>query len=148
MSDTYKLELGAPVAPNAVLSALLESAAGAVEEQRGARGFLPSGVGFHVDVAEYDPPDPVEEEFGFAPTVEVYFGLSRSGDFYDQETDVIRSTLDVLARIAGDALLHSQHDEVYLLRRDGRLTVNESLWQPQQLALLTQPYESAHMAFD
>ncbi|TVT53283.1 hypothetical protein FNH05_12020 [Amycolatopsis rhizosphaerae] len=147
MSITYKLELGAPVAPSAVVSALTEGAAGIAEAHTGTKGSLRGGGWFDVDVAEYDPPDPVEQEFGFAPTVEVYFGLSKSGDFEAQETDVLRLVLAVLARIPGDALLHFEHDEVWLLRRGGRLTVNGALWKPQQLALLSPPYETAPLAF-
>jgi hypothetical protein len=60
---------------------------------------------------------------------------------------VIRLSLGVLSRIPGDALLHSGHDEVWLLRRGGRLTVNDSLWKPRQLALLSQPYERGFLGF-
>lgn len=147
MSITYKLELGAPVAPNAVVSAIVEAAAGVIEEHRGTKGSLRGGGWFDVDVAEYDPPDPVEDQFGFAPTIEVYFGLNKFGDFEAQETDVIRLVLGVLARIPGDALLHFEHDDVWLLRCGGRLTINDSLWKPQQVALLSQAYERAQLAF-
>jgi hypothetical protein len=146
VSITYNLELGAPVAPSAVVSVLVESTA--VEEHTGAKGSLRGGGWFNVDVAEYDPPDPVEERFGFSPTIDVYFGLNKFGDFEAQETDVLRLTLGVLARIPGDALLHYEHEDVWLLRRGGRLTVNDSLWKPQQLTLLPQPYERTHLSFD
>jgi hypothetical protein len=148
VSITYKLELSAPVSPQAVVSALVEGAPEAVESYEGTKGSLRGGGWFDVDVADYDPPDPVEDQFGFAPTIEVYFGLSKSGDFEAQETDVLRLVVAVLARIPGDALLHFEHDEVWLLRRDGRLTINDTLWKPRQLALLTQAYERAPLAFD
>jgi hypothetical protein len=147
VSITYKLELGAPVAPKAVLSAMVDTGQGIIDKHEANRGTLRGGGWFDIDVAEYDPPDPVEAEFGFAPTIQVYFGLSKAGDFEAQETDVLRLVLGVLARIPGDALLHFEHDEVWLLRRGGRLTVNDSLWKPNQLALLTQPYERAQLAF-
>lgn len=147
MSITYKLELGAPVAPSAVLGAMVDAGQGILEEFQGNKGTLRGGGWFDIDVADYDPPDPVETEFGFAPTIEVYFGLSKSGDFEAQETAVLKLALGVLARISGDALLHFEHDDVWLLRRGGRLTVNDSLWKPNQLALLSQPYERAQLAF-
>lgn len=153
MSITYKLENGAPAAPHIVVSAIVEAgageAAGAVEAHDGTRGRLCGGGWFDVDVAEYDPPDPVENRFGFAPMVEVHFGLAKFGDLEAQETDILRLALGVLARVPGDALLHCGHDEVWLLRRGGRLTVNETLWRPRQLALLrSQPYEPGSPAFD
>ena len=154
MSITYKLELGAPATPDAVVSALVEvggadEAGGAVESHDGPRGTLRGGGWFDVDVSEYDPPDPVENRFGFVPVVEVHFGLAKFGDFEAQETDVLRLALGVLARVPGDALLHHGHDEVWLLRRGGRLTVNETLWRPRQLALLRSwPYEPGSPAFD
>jgi hypothetical protein len=147
VSVTYKLELTAPVVPNVVVSAMVEVAAGAIDECKGTKGSLGGGGWFDVDVAEYDPPDPVEEQFGFAPTIEVYFGLNKFGDFEAQETDVIRLVLAVLTRIPGDALLHFEHGDVWLLRRGGRVTINDSLWKPQQIALLPQPYERAQLAF-
>jgi hypothetical protein len=147
VSITYKLELGASVAPNAVVSAMVEVAAGAIEEYKGTKGSLRGGGWFDVDVAEYAPPDPVEEQFGFTPTIEVYFGLNKFGDFEAQETDVIRLVLAVLARIPGDALFHFEHDDVWLLRRGGRVTINGILWKPQQIALLPQPYQRAQLAF-
>lgn len=148
MSITYKLQLGAPVAPNAVVSAMLDAAPGAIGDHQGAKGSLRGGGWFEVEATEYDPPDPVETQFGFAPTIDVYFGLSKSGDFESQETDMLRIVLGILARISGDAVLHFEHDEVWLLRRDGRLTINGELWKPQQQALLSQPYERASLAFD
>jgi len=148
VSVVHKLELETSCTPKAVVSALVEAVPGAVESYEGTKGSLRGGGWFEVDVAEYDPPDPVEEQFGFAPTVEVYFGLSKSGDFQAQETDVLRLVLSVLARIPGDALLHVEHDDVWLLRRGGRLVINDSLWQQQQIALLSQPYERASLTFD
>ena len=147
MSITYKLELGAPVAPSAVLGAMVDAGQGILDKFDGNKGTLRGGGWFDIDVADYDPPDPVETEFGFAPTIEVYFGLNKAGDFEAQETDVLKLALGVLARIPGDALLHLEHDDVWLLRRGGRLTVNDSLWKPNQLALLTQSYERSVLSF-
>jgi hypothetical protein len=147
MSITYELDLGGATTPKAVLTTIVEVGAGIVTENDATGGSMRGGGWFSVDAAEYDPPDPVENEFGFAPTVEVVFGLSKAGDFDSQETDVLRLVLGVLNRIPGDALLHYQYSEVWLHRSGGRLTVNDGLWKPQRLTLLPQPYESRTMAF-
>jgi hypothetical protein len=149
VSIVYQLELRAPASPDAVVSALVETGAGAIEAHDGTKGALRGGGWFDVDVAEHDPPHPVEAQFGFAPTIKGYFGLAKFGDFDAQETDVLRLALGVLARIPGDALLHFAHDEVWLLRRGGKLIVNASLWKPQQLTLLlSHPHERRSLAFD
>jgi hypothetical protein len=147
MSITYELDLGAATTPKAVLDTIVGVSAGIVTEHDATGGSMRGGGWFSVDAAEYDPPDPVENEFGFAPTVEVVFGLSKAGDFDSQETDVLRLVLGVLNRIPGDALFHYQYSEVWLHRLGGRLTVNDSLWKPQRLTLLPQPYERRSMAF-
>jgi hypothetical protein len=118
------------------MSTLVEVGAGVVEQHEGTKGSLRGGGWVDVDAAEDDPPDPVESRYGFAPTIAVYFGLAKFGDFDGQETDVLRLALGVLARIPGDALLHLHHDEVWLLRRGATLTIDERLWKAHQLALL------------
>src|SRR3569833_469887 len=147
MSITYELDLGAATTPKAVLAALVDAVPGVVIEHDATGASLRGGGWFSVDAAEYDPPDPVENQFGFAPTVEVVFGLSKTGDFDSQETDVLRLVRGVLDRIPGDALFHSQYSEVWLHRLGGRLTVNDTLWGPQRLALLPQLHERRPMAF-
>ncbi|CAM3658161.1 SitI3 family protein [Kibdelosporangium persicum] len=149
MSISYKLELGAPVAPRTVMAAALEAGGDAIERYEGNTGWLRSGAYFDVDAAEYDPPDPVEQSFGFPPTVEIYFGLKKVADFDAQETDVLRVSLGVLDRIPGDALVHYQHELVWLLRKNGQLTINDDpeMWPPGQRALITQPYEAAPLSW-
>jgi hypothetical protein len=144
VSITYRLELGALVGPEAVMAAMVETGAQVTEDYGGS---LRGGGWFDVDRAEYDPPDPIEDAFGFVPAVDVAFILDKFGDFEAQETDMLRLVLGVLARIPGDALLHYEHDEVWLLRSGERLTVNDSLWTREQLALITQPYERARLEF-
>lgn len=147
VSITYRFELGAPVTPDAVVSAMVKAAAEAIEGYEGTQGRLRGGGWFDVDVAEYDPPDPVEDQFGFRPAINAAFGLNKFGDFRAQETDVLRLVVGVLAQIPGDALLHYLHEEVWLLRRGGKLTIDQSLWTPQQLSLLSQPYECGSIPF-
>jgi hypothetical protein len=148
VSITYQLGLRTPVGADAVMAAMVEVGAGAVEAHEGTKGSLRGGGWVDVDVAEFDPPDPVERRFGFAPTIAAYFGLAKFGDLVAQEADVLRLALGVLARVPGDALLHLHHDEVWLLRRGGTLTINESLWRPHLALLPDGPYERAPLAFD
>jgi hypothetical protein len=147
VSDTYTLELGAAVAPKAVMTAMLDAGGAAIDKHEGNTGYLRSGGYFDVDLAEYDPPDPIEDQFGFAPTVQVYFGLSRSAGFDAQEADVLRLSLGVLDRIQGDALLNFQFIELWMLRKDGKLTINDELWKPEYRALIKQPYEAASLSW-
>lgn len=147
MSITYKLVLGAPVAPKTVLAAAIEAGGQAVERHDGSTVWLRGGGYFEVDAAEYDPPDPVEDQFGFAPTVEVYFEIKKFADFDTQEIDVLRVSLGVLDRVPGDALLNYQFVELWMLRKNGTLTINDGLWKPEYRALIKQPYESGPLSW-
>jgi hypothetical protein len=151
MSITYQLDLGASTTPKAVAVAMAQIATKTViiEQIDGNGGKLRGDGWFSVDISEYDPPDPVEESFGFTPRVEIHFGLNKFNDPEGRELDVIRLTLGVLDEIPGDALFHSQHNWVFLLRRGGRLTINDDddIWTPGHLALLPQSYERAQLDF-
>ncbi|WP_049571566.1 SitI3 family protein [Streptomyces sp. SBT349] len=149
MSVTYKVALRTPATPRSVMAALLAAAApsGLVEPRDARRGTLRDGGWVDVEAAEPDPPDPVRRAFGFTPTVEVYVGLAPFGEVGDG--DVVRLVLGLLERVAGDAVLHVHHEEVYLVRRDGRLTVSDDddLWPPARLAWLPHPRERGPLSF-
>lgn len=69
------------------------------------------------------------------------FRLDKESRISNQQDDVIRLTSGVLRRIPGDAVLHFQFETIWLLRRDGEVTVSEQedLWPPHRLAILGQP---------
>jgi hypothetical protein len=110
--------------------------------------LMESGVntrlGTWVRVVEERPPQPwhpVVAELGFTPTVSVTFRTAKGVDVSDQQDDMIRLVAPLLERIDGDAVLHLQFEQIWLLRKNGELTLHEGddLWRPQRLALMTQP---------
>ncbi|MGW0996710.1 SitI3 family protein [Streptomyces sp. NPDC002523] len=98
-----------------------------------------------VSVLQQRPPqpwDPIVTDLGFTPTVGVGFRLAKGVEVSDQQDDMIRLIAPLLDRVEGDAVLHFQFEVIWLLRRNGELSLNErdDLWRPQRLALVTQPY--------
>jgi hypothetical protein len=96
------------------------------------------------------PWNAVIEDLGFTPTVRVEFRLDKFTDMSDQKDDMIRLVSDLLDRVPGDAVLHFQYEQIWLLRRDGDLSLNErgDIWPPQRLAMVSQPYRRATYAFN
>lgn len=93
---------------------------------------------------------PVTLDLGFTPTASVRFRLNgRKGELADQQDDMIRMASGLLSRVAGDAVLHFQFEDIWLLRRGGELSLNErdDLWPPGRLAVVTQPYRRTTHAF-
>lgn len=88
------------------------------------------------------PWHPVVTAFGFAPTVGVRFRMAKGVEVADQQDDMVRLVASLLTRMSGDAVLHFQYEVVWLLRKDGELSLSErdDLWRPQRLALVPQPY--------
>ncbi len=71
-------------------------------------------------------------DLGFSPTVSVVFRLDKQGEIADQQDDMIRLISGVLDRVPGDAVLHKDLEQIWLLRRGGDLSVSEQddLWPP------------------
>ncbi|MFK0294754.1 SitI3 family protein [Streptomyces sp. NPDC090442] len=93
---------------------------------------------------------PVAEDLGFTPTVSVRFRLDgRRGDTSDQQDDMIRLTSGLLGRVDGDAVLHYQFEDIWLLRRGAELSLSErdDLWIPERLAVISQPYRRSTHTF-
>ncbi|MFI6490642.1 SitI3 family protein [Streptomyces sp. NPDC050564] len=85
---------------------------------------------------------PVINDLRFIPTVAVVFRMAKGVEVSDQQDDMLRLVVPLLERIDGDAVLHFQFEEIWLLRKNGELSLNEDddLWRPQRLALMAQPY--------
>ncbi|MFI1565565.1 SitI3 family protein [Streptomyces sp. NPDC020490] len=88
------------------------------------------------------PWHPIVIDLGFAPTVDVAFRMDKGVEVSDQQDDMIRLVAPLLRRVDGDAVLHFQFEQVWLLRRNGELSLSEEddLWRPGRLSLMTQPY--------
>jgi hypothetical protein len=95
------------------------------------------------------PWNAVIEDLGFTPTVRVEFRLDKFTDMADQKDDMIRLVSDLLDRVPGDAVLHFQYEQIWLLRRNGELSLSEQedIWPPQRLAAVHQPYRRATHTF-
>jgi hypothetical protein len=95
------------------------------------------------------PWNPVLEDLGFNPTGTVEFRQDKFTDMSVQDDDMILLTSGLLDRVPGDAVLHFQYEQIWLLRRDNELTLSEDddIWPPERLAAVHQPYRRATHAF-
>ncbi|MFE9581442.1 SitI3 family protein [Nocardia sp. NPDC006044] len=92
--------------------------------------------------------DPIWIDFGIRSTVWVQFALS--GDHIaEQHNTMTRIVSDLLRRTTGDAILHHQYDDIWLIRRVGSLVVSNrgDAWTPLRLAALPEPYSRAPLHF-
>jgi hypothetical protein len=110
-----------------------------------------TGHGTWIRVGEETPRpwNAVITDLGFTPAVSVTFRLGKTHDMPSQQDDMIRLVSGLLERIPGDAVLHREFEDIWLLRRDGGLSLNESaeLWPVQRLAAVSQPYRRATHVF-
>lgn len=76
------------------------------------------------------------------PTVSAAFRLGKDTDITGQQDDMIRLTDALLTEVPGDAVLHLDYEDVWLVRQDGRLSLSErsDLWPPHRLATVSEPY--------
>lgn len=88
------------------------------------------------------PWHPVVAGLGFTPTLTVAFRMAKGVEVSDQQDDMLRLIMPLLARVDGDAVLHFQFEQIWLLRRNGELTLSEEddLWRPRRLALVPGPF--------
>ncbi|MFD4657052.1 SitI3 family protein [Kitasatospora sp. NPDC058444] len=78
----------------------------------------------------------------FTPTVSIDFRLGKDTDISAQQDDMTRLADALLAQVPGDAVLHLDYEDVWMVRQDGQLTLSESsdLWPPNRLAAVSGPY--------
>ncbi|MEU3566770.1 SitI3 family protein [Kitasatospora sp. NPDC006786] len=78
----------------------------------------------------------------FTPTVSVAFRLGKTTDVSGQQDDMIRLSDALLARVPGDAVLHLDQEDVWMVRRDGELILGErsDSWPPDRLATVSGSY--------
>jgi hypothetical protein len=91
----------------------------------------------------------VTEDFGFRPTVLVGFRQDKFTDMSAQDDDMVRLVTGLLDRVPGDVVLHFQYEQIWLLRHNGELSLNErdDIWPPQRLAAVHQSYRRATHTF-
>lgn len=101
--------------------------------------------------------DIVLDELGFETNVRLVFRIDRSRDFDDvridygtQRLDMVAVVATVLKQVSGSAVLHWEFEQVWLVRKDGMLSLSErdDLWTPERLALVPRPYARSTFSFD
>lgn len=139
MSMKYSL-LVAGLTPTAAVSKLLAS----VPSFRREQGTIVA-PGLLVDIVEPRPLaiEMVEDEFGFAPDVDIAFQRNCVDDPVATRTCLIQGCMALLDGHANDAVLLFNGETVVLLRRDGELVLNriEGFWTETVQAAVTVAYE-------
>jgi hypothetical protein len=148
MAIEYDLDCATGLSANEVATQLEEvGRATGVFDASVTSERLMAGVGTRlgtwITVVTPRPPQPwhpIVVDLGFAPTVDVAFRMAKGVEVADQQDDMIRLVAPLLRRVGGDAVLHFQLEQVWLLRKNGELSLNEDddLWRPQRLSLVTQ----------
>jgi hypothetical protein len=107
------------------------------------------GTWLHVREPKPQPWNSVVTDLGFTPTVSVTFRLDKESDSSVQQDDMIRLVSGLLSQFPGDAVLHFEYETIWLLRREGDLSLNErdDLWPPERLALMSEPFRRATYHF-
>ncbi|MFJ2605658.1 SitI3 family protein [Streptomyces sp. NPDC087425] len=153
MAIEYDLDIATPVSAAVVAARLLEigtengvfDTSVTVERLMERGEFAPARLGTSVGVMAQGTPHPwhpVVEVLGFVPTVSVSFRMAKGVEVFDQQDDMLRLLVPLLERVEGDAVLHQNYEQIWLLRRGGDLSLNgdDDLWRPQRLALVSQPF--------
>ena len=91
---------------------------------------------------------PIVTDFGITPTVAIGFSLYKHNKIAEQQDDMVRLVSGLLDRITGDAVL-SGMDIIWLMRRNGELTLNErgDIWPEHRLAAVRQAYRRETKSF-
>ncbi|WP_052709672.1 SitI3 family protein [Streptomyces sp. NRRL S-495] len=94
--------------------------------------------------------DPLIGGAAFAPTVSVAFRLDKDADISEQQDDMVRVVAGVLSAVPGDAALHLDFEDVWLLRLGGELTLSErsDVWPAERLAAVPPPFGRRTHEFD
>lgn len=157
MAITYNLELATTTPAEQVSAAMvgLARSGGLLDASAPPDAVLGDGArtqpGMWVQVVPATPPpwDAVVHDLGFTPTVSVGFRLDKDKDIAAQQDDMVRLTAGLLGVVPGDAVLHSAYEQIWLLRRNGAVTVSEQddIWPPDRLAEVPLPYQRVTHTF-
>ncbi|MEU6231807.1 SitI3 family protein [Kitasatospora sp. NPDC047058] len=94
--------------------------------------------------------DPLIGGRAFTPTVSVALRLGKDDDISGQQDDMVRLAVALLSRVPGDAVLHLDYEDVWLVRLDGALSLSEraDLWPANRLAEVPAPYRRESHEFE
>ncbi len=159
MAISYDLEYATESAAGEVAALLAETGKdiGVFDAAVSVELLVGSGVntwhGTWIRVAQMRTPQawhPVVADLGFTPTVSAVFRMAKGVEVSDQQDDMLRLVLPLLEQIDGDAVLHCQYESIWLLRKNGELSLseNDDLWRPHRIPFVTQPYRRETRIFE
>jgi hypothetical protein len=111
---------------------------------------LSSGLQVHVRPAPTSArADSAATDFGITATLLAALWIDDSRPVEPQVAQMVTVVLALLDRVPGDALLHLDYEDAWLLRRAGQLLVNDDpeVWTPERSALVTRPHQRVRLAF-
>ncbi|WP_103353942.1 SitI3 family protein [Amycolatopsis sp. CA-128772] len=156
MAISYDLEMATSSSPEQVAHALLDVGrplalfAASVTPDQVCRDGAVTPLRTWVRVYERNaaPWSPLVTDFGISPTVAIGFSIYKHDHIPQQQDDLVRLTTGLLDSVTGDAVL-SGMDIIWLMRRNGELTLNErdDVWLERRLATLHQPYRRETLAY-
>lgn len=84
----------------------------------------------------------IAADLGIKASLLILFHLDPLENREIQRNVLLRATIELLRQVKGDAVLLFNGEVVWLLRKEGELTLNRGpdLWRPDDLALITLPY--------
>ncbi|MFC4127238.1 SitI3 family protein [Nocardia rhizosphaerae] len=87
--------------------------------------------------------DPIEEEFGFKPTVSIFLRLDKTEVLDAQVTDMLFIATKLFAATSDGMIVYFlESGDVWAIRRAGCLEINSAdyMWTPERIEMLHQPY--------
>lgn len=111
--------------------------------------ILTSGLRVEVVRQSVSAEDPFMADFGMVRAATVDFTIDGRVDPDRQLDELLQMVFGLLEVVRGDAVLHYEYEEVWLVRRDGQLVLNDDdvMWPPEELARIDLPYQRSHLAF-
>jgi len=156
MSSIFHLEFSASSSPIERLALNLRAVttdAGLVADVGAddlVRAVLTLDSGLWVSVLQLDDTvtDPFGTELGVQSVASVDLQLNGTRDSIEQLDEMLTVVFGLLARVPGDAVLHYEYAEVWLVRRSGDLLLadDDEIWTPDRLARVPPPYQRAELA--
>lgn len=86
--------------------------------------------------------DPLIAGRVFTPKVSVAFRIGKESDISGQQDDMVRLASALLSQVPGDAVLHLDYEDVWLVRQGDHLSLSErsDLWPAHRLTAFSLPY--------
>jgi hypothetical protein len=142
-------ELAEGLLVQAIAGGRLATPEPSVDDVAGRGVVLHSGLVVAAGPHTPRPIDPVAEDFGFTPTAWFAFTVDTARDIAPQRGDTRWAALTVLGLDDGDAVLHFQYEQVWLLRRHGELCISDddAVWPEDGRGEVPDPHRRAALSF-